>query len=114
MNELVELCRKIATKAHTGQFRKFGDDRGKPYIIHPERVSRGTDNHLSECVALLHDVLEDTSLSRFDLEDLEVPARVIKAVESVTRNEGETYLDFILRAREDVIGREVKILDIET
>jgi hypothetical protein len=36
MNEMVKLCDSIAEEAHKDQTRKFGDDKGKPYKIHPE------------------------------------------------------------------------------
>lgn len=36
---IVEISRKIAEDAHKGQFRKMGADKGKPYIVHPERIA---------------------------------------------------------------------------
>lgn len=42
-----------------------------------------------------------------------VPDEIINGVLSVTKREGETYNDFVRRAAENVLGREVKIADLE-
>ena len=112
MQHTVELCKRIATMAHEGITRKFGSDKDKPYIIHPKRMTQQADSYFEECVCWLHDVIEDTDTTRFDLLDHGVDEDIIKAVESVTRIDGEEYLDFILRSKEHPIGRSVKILDI--
>lgn len=57
----------LAREAHTGQVRSSGE----PYITHPVAVAglvfdMGLD-HLSVMAALMHDVLEDTPVSRADL-----------------------------------------------
>lgn len=57
----------LAREAHTGQIRSSGE----PYITHPVAVAglvfdMGLD-HLSVMAALMHDVLEDTPVSRADL-----------------------------------------------
>ena len=58
----------FANKAHSGQLRKSG----LPYITHPIEVARiaagsGLDEE-SVCAALLHDVLEDTSAGKEQIE----------------------------------------------
>lgn len=57
----------LAREAHTGQVRSSGE----PYITHPVSVAElvfdmGLD-HLSVMAALMHDVLEDTPVSRDEL-----------------------------------------------
>lgn len=57
----------LAREAHTGQTRSSGE----PYITHPVEVAgivydMGLD-HMSVMAALMHDVLEDTPVSRDDL-----------------------------------------------
>jgi len=112
MDERITLCKRIATNAHQGQTRKFGADTDKPYIIHPGRMAKLAETSFEECVCWLHDVIEDTAITRFDLLDLGIDEDIVKAVESVTKMDGEEYIDFILRAKKHVIGRCVKILDI--
>ena len=117
MNETVEKCKKIATEAHKGQFRKFGDDKGKPYIVHPERVaskvaSRFDDPYLA-AIGWLHDVIEDTDITIDNLNEMGVPPEVQFGVKGMTKWEGENYLNFILRVQMNPYARPVKIADIE-
>ena len=61
--ELVALSYATAEKAHSGQTRSSGE----PYITHPIAVAQIlADMHMdyqSIIAAMLHDVLEDTSVS---------------------------------------------------
>lgn len=54
---------RFAVKAHTGQKRK----NGAPYIVHPLEVAAiaatMTDNDDVLCAAVLHDTVEDTSVT---------------------------------------------------
>jgi len=60
----------FAEMAHSGQTRKYSDD---PYITHPVRVSKivadagGSDDMI--VAALLHDVVEDTSVTHDEILD---------------------------------------------
>jgi len=112
MQQLVSMCEKIATHAHRKQTRKFGADKGKPYIVHPARMASEADSYLEECVCWLHDTIEDTKETQFTLEDHGVPDDVIRRVTMLSKIDEETYLDFILRCRRDPIARDVKLLDI--
>ena len=55
---------KIAYKAHEGQY----DQSGVPYILHPVHLAEQMTDETTTCIALLHDVLEDTALTLPDLE----------------------------------------------
>jgi (p)ppGpp synthase/HD superfamily hydrolase len=69
MNPLLENVRDFADKAHGDQTRKYSADR---YIVHPVRVMELCQNHTNAqpvlAAALLHDVLEDTSVTKADLQ----------------------------------------------
>lgn len=84
MSELIRTAAKVATLAHTGQYRKY---TGLPYIIHPLNVanSLSLNGYGDEMVAagLLHDVLEDTDLTYSDLIQ-HVPEQVVRYVEGLT------------------------------
>ena len=58
---------QLANESHQGQYRKSGD----PYITHPVAVATLTVelnlDHLSVMAALLHDVIEDTAVTREDI-----------------------------------------------
>lgn len=108
-NNLLEKALVIATKAHEGQ----KDKAGSPYILHPIRVSNRCLTDEEKIVALLHDVIEDTNVSASDLLASGFPRNIVEAVLSVTRNEGESYEDFAIRSKQNPIGRQVKLHDLE-
>lgn len=108
-NNLLEKALVIATKAHEGQ----KDKAGSPYILHPIRVSNRCLTDEEIIVALLHDVIEDTNVSASDLLASGFPRNIVEAVLSVTRNEGESYEDFVIRSKQNPIGRQVKLHDLE-
>lgn len=98
----------VASRVHSTQTRKDGT----PYIAHPIRVAIRCDSKQSKIVALLHDTVEDTDLTFDDLRELGFTEEIIEAVDSVTKRPGESYPDFILRAKINVYGRQVKLMDI--
>ncbi len=99
----------IMIHAHEGQV----DKGGEPYVLHPVRVMMRVRSPEARVAALLHDVLEDSSLSLEDLHREGFSPPVLKAVQCLTRRAGETYLQFINRVKEDALAREVKIADLE-
>ena len=105
----LERAIAIAVEAHAGQI----DKAGSPYILHPLRVilSLGTDDE--RIVGVLHDVCEDCPGWNFDrLRREGFSALIIAALSSVTKIEGESYEDFVLRASRNAIGRNVKRADL--
>lgn len=50
---------KIAYRAHHGQT----DKAGLPYVFHPFHLAEQMKDEYSVCVALLHDVVEDTDVT---------------------------------------------------
>lgn len=109
MNKLLEKAIIIATKAHDGQ----ADKAGVHYILHPIRVSNRCRTDEERIVAILHDTIEDTDVTPDYLLSEGFPKNIVEAVLSVTRNEGESYEDFVIRSKQNPIGRQVKIHDLE-
>ena len=107
--ELREKAMQIAEKVHSSQV----DKGGKPYINHPVRVERMCSRQEDRLVALLHDTVEDGDIASEYLLIVGFPQEVVEAVLSVSRKRGENYFDFILRCKENPIGRRVKIADLE-
>ena len=60
---LTNKALQIAYEAHQGQV----DKAGLPYIFHPFHLAEQMTDEISTCVALLHDVAEDTDVSLDDL-----------------------------------------------
>ena len=105
----VEIAKQIATEAHKGQKRKYS---GEDYINHPRRVSEKFSTEDSQVIAWLHDVLEDSNLTAFDLLNRGIEARLIQIVEVLSRGEDETYFRFIMRVKDIRQARIIKIADI--
>ena len=61
---LTNKAMDIAYHAHQGQL----DYNGIPYIFHPIHLAEQMEDEISCCVALLHDVVEDTAVTLADLE----------------------------------------------
>lgn len=79
--------------------------------IHASLVDDGfTDIHI-QMVALLHDVVEDSDVTVEDIRE-KYGCEVAKSVKAITRQESETYYEYIRRVREDSVARIVKIYDI--
>ena len=94
---------ELAIRFHDGQVRKMGPDEGLPYIVHPMRVAATlrTWGCLRSVVALgwLHDVVEDTSATFEILRAEGLSDFQLEVLDAVTRRDGESYSDFILRVR---------------
>lgn len=84
MTNLEQLAKDFATKAHTGQVRKYTYE---PYITHPakvvEIVRSVPHTEAMLCAAWLHDTVEDTSVT---LEDIAVTfgSEIATLVENLT------------------------------
>lgn len=90
--EMLAAMLVIAANAHAGQF----DKSGQPYILHPLAVMNLLESHDEElqCMALGHDLFEDTKVTAKDLRDAGISDRVIDGIYSVTKMPGETYEEY--------------------
>ena len=105
----LERAISIAAEAHAGQT----DKAAQPYILHPLRVMLAVTDPDVRIVGVLHDVCEDCPGWTFDRLRAEgFSERIIRALDSVTKRDGENYDDFVQRAGRDVIGRAVKLADL--
>jgi (p)ppGpp synthase/HD superfamily hydrolase len=105
---LLEKAIGIAYHAHKDKT----DKAGVPYILHPLRVMNDLEDIEDKIVGVLHDTVEDTYVTEDLLIREGFPTHLINAVMSVTRFQGETYKEFIQRAKKNPIGRRVKIADM--
>ena len=99
---------KTAYNAHLGQL----DYNDVPYIFHPYHLAEQMDDEISCTVALLHDVVEDTSLTFADLEQI-FPKQVVEIVMLLTHDEKVDYFDYIQKIKTNAIATKVKLADIE-
>lgn len=106
MSDLSEALR-VAVDAHDGQL----DKAGQPYILHPIRVMLTQETEVGRIVALLHDVVEDSVLGHGDILAL-FGSDVHEAILALSREEGEDYFAYVLRAKANPIAAAVKIADL--
>ncbi len=108
MDEQVRLAESIAARALAGQQDKLG----RPFVTHCARVAEGLEG-APRAVALLHDVLEKgPGWTAARLAEEGIAPDIIAAVEAMTRQEGEDYLDFARRAAANPLARPVKCNDL--
>lgn len=106
---LLDRAAEICVAKHAGQ----RDKSGKAYFLHPMRVALRCTTDDERIVAILHDVVEDTDITAEYLLEQGFPQYIVNAILSVTKQEGESYEEFIDRAKRNSIGRQVKIYDLE-
>jgi RelA/SpoT family (p)ppGpp synthetase len=118
---LVERAYRFAERAHTGQFRKSGE----PYITHPLAVTSILAGWQLDAqalaAALLHDVLEDTSIHKEELarEFDTVVADLVDAVSKLNQldftsreeAQAENFSKMVLAMARDVRVILIKLAD---
>lgn len=108
--EKPELIRalEVATKAHKGQVDKAGRD----YIEHPKYVASLLTTPVEQTTALLHDVVEDTSLTIDNLKKWGFSPEVVEAVSCLTKDKKESYETYIKGVANNALATRVKIADL--
>lgn len=104
----LERAIALAASAHAGQT----DKAGAPYILHVLRVMLRCETNEERMAAVMHDMVEDCGWTLDQLRAEGFPEPVVEGVDAVTRRDGETYEDFVLRAKLHPIGRRVKLADL--
>lgn len=104
----------IATMAHDGQF----DRGGNPYILHPlavmHNIKRQGFDIETQCVAVLHDVLEDNpewTLERLYKEGMS--KTVLDSLSFLVHHHDVEYFAYIEAMRHNIMSLRVKKADIE-
>jgi len=86
--EMLSKAIVLATNKHAGQF----DKGGNPYILHPLTVMHKlkTDDEELQCIAVLHDVIEDTDTTWEMLISEGMTDRVVAGVMALTKQRGQS------------------------
>jgi (p)ppGpp synthase/HD superfamily hydrolase len=105
LNEAIEL----AVQAHYSQVSR----NGEPYILHPLTVMLKLETETERIVGVLHDVLEDTDYTYEDLEDAGFTDEVLYALDALTKQQDEPYMDYIARVKKNELACKVKLADLE-
>ncbi len=107
-----KVAQWIARLVHAGQFSRFGE----PIIDHVERVAESVPADL-RAVAYLHDVLERSEATPYDLRCYGLTDAEIAVLELLTRDQGESYEDYVERiasapGADGAIARRIKLADL--
>jgi len=108
---ILDKALRLAVQVHSGHV----DRGGRPYLLHVLQVAVGCKDDLDAAtLAVLHDVVEDSTLTLKDLREQGFPAHIIEGVDALTRRDGEAYEDAIERAAGHGLARKVKLSDLES
>lgn len=114
MKQMLNTAITLAAKYHDGQY----DQGGMPYITHVLKVMHycKTDDEELMCIAVLHDIVEDTPVTFADLTQLGMSERVVRGVGDLTKWKGfddeidlENYIQGIMLNKDAII---VKMADL--
>ncbi|MDU1891197.1 MAG: GTP pyrophosphokinase [Dysgonomonas sp.] len=108
MEKILEKAIQIAVNAHFGQV----DKGGMPYIFHPLRVMGRFSSVEERIVAVLHDVVEDTTITFEDLQEMGIPKHLVLVLRILTRKADTPYRGYIEKISENPVARAVKIADL--
>ncbi len=98
----------ISFNAHKNQT----DKSGMPYVYHPFHLAEQMDSEYAVCVALLHDVAEDTDITLDDLRKEGFPNEVIEALSLMTHDDSVPYMEYIRGLRGNPLAVQVKLADL--
>ena len=120
--DYLKTCYNYAEEAHRNQYRKSGE----PYFMHCVRTAEILVQLRLDmdtiCAGLMHDVLEDTGITRGEMED-RFGANIAGLVEGVTKigrykfgggqrkRQAETYRKLLLATAEDMRVILIKLAD---
>ncbi len=99
---------KLCFEAHKDQT----DKSGLPYVFHPFHVAEQMPDEKTTIVALLHDVIEDTSYTLQDLREIGFDHEVLDALALMTHDKSVPYMDYVAKIKGNDIARTVKLADL--
>jgi guanosine-3',5'-bis(diphosphate) 3'-pyrophosphohydrolase len=109
--QLLSKALAIAIKAHENQF----DKGGVPYVLHVLAVMhylKAEEDEELQCIALLHDTIEDTDTTYEYLQSQGMTPRIIAGVASLTKQRGETMQQYKDKVMTNVDAIKVKMCDL--
>ncbi len=104
-----KLALKICFDAHKEQV----DKSGLPYVFHPFHVAEQMKDEDTVITALLHDVLEDTSLTVDDLREYGFSEVVLDALTALCHDPDTDYMDYIAEVKKNPVAAAVKLEDLK-
>lgn len=105
---LTKKAYKVAFEAHRDQL----DKTGLPYIHHPLHLAEQMSDEITTCVALLHDVVEDSDMTFEELEAMGFGSEIIDALRLMTHDDDVPYMDYVSEIKKNPVAAKVKKADL--
>jgi len=106
--ELLDKAISIAVDSHSGQV----NDKSEPYVLHPLRMMFKAVTIEEKIIAVLHDVIEKTTIDLEYLRSVGFSDRIVLAIDALSRRPQESYDKYIDRVRKNKLATKVKIIDL--
>lgn len=102
----------LASEVHKNQ----KDKGGKPYILHPLRILYRLSSYCNDddtlCCAVMHDIVEDGSITFAQLKEMGFNDEVIKTMKLLTHGPGISYEEYIENMRSNKSALMIKREDL--
>lgn len=94
-------------------FKDKKDKAGNPYIRHLNKVSESFRDDKGKCVALLHDIVEDTTFTFVDLIALGFSKDIVDTLQLLTNDLGDydKYIERLIKS-DNILAKKVKMADL--
>ena len=109
MNKLLDKAISIAVDSHSGQV----NDQSEPYVLHPLRMMFKAVTIEEKIIAVLHDVIEKTTIDLEYLRSVGFSDRIVLGIDALSRRPQENYDKYIDRVAENKLATKVKIIDLD-
>lgn len=108
-----EMLNKMLVLVTTKFDGKY-DKGGVPYVLHCLKVMHylKSDDEELQCIALGHDLVEDTDVTYVDLRNLGFTDRTITGIRAMTKVPGETNDEYMDRIKACPDAIRVKLADL--
>jgi (p)ppGpp synthase/HD superfamily hydrolase len=109
-----ELLNKMLVLT-VNRFEGRYDKAGKPYILHCLAVmyKLNSDDEELNCIAIGHDLIEDTKTTYAELREMGFTERIIDGIRRLTKVPGQTSEEYIAGVKESLDSIRVKLSDLE-
>lgn len=90
------------------------DRGGQPYILHCLKVMEylHSDDDELNCIAVLHDIVEDTNVTYGELSSYGFSDRVTRAISSLTKKQNQSPEEYLSAIMSNVDAMRVKLCDL--
>lgn len=106
---LINKALQIASFVHEGQV----DIGGTEYLKHPLHICEQVESEDEKIVALLHDTLEDSQITKGYLLVVGFKPEIVEAVSLLTRKDGQSRIENALLVKNNKLACVVKIEDVK-